>query len=511
MRRLPALLAALLLAAPAAATEPDAATAIAPAGGRAPDTVLAGTIGRADFQSYREIPFTFPAGADRLLIQMSLDHLEQRTVVDVGLIDPSGMRGASGSNKRIILVGETAATPSYMAGPMPAGQWKLLLAVPNIREGVTANWQAKLWFLKPGEPDLPPPTAQRGPGWYRGDLHLHSAQSDGSCGGDSARNLPKVPCPLFLTLQTAAARGLDFVSVTEHNSVSHHDVLAEAQPWFRDMLLIPGREITTFFGHFNIHGVTQPIDWRIAAPGKGGTTSFNAIADKVHALGGIVVINHPLLPSGEACMGCGWTMPEVDWRKVDAIEIANGGSMAAAGGRLAGPADGTPFWLDWLGSHASAARPVAAIGASDNHDGSDRSEAPGTVGRPATVVYAAALTQPAILAGIRAGRVFIDLSGNRDSLLDFTVSRAGHTATMGEALPAGKGAIRIEAQVTAPKGATLVVLDVANRRATLPLTGGRQTLTIPLDLTPGNHSIRLIVEQSGAPILLSNAVLIPSN
>ncbi len=98
-----------------------------------------------------------------------------------------------------------------------------------------------------------------------------------------------MPCALFLTLGTAATRGLDFVSVTEHNSVSHHNGLREAQPWFDRLLLIPGREITTFFGHFNIHGVTKPLDFRIQ---PGGPISFNALADEVHRLGGIVVVNH---------------------------------------------------------------------------------------------------------------------------------------------------------------------------------------------------------------------------
>lgn len=505
-----------LISAPAAA-----APAPALAGGRAPDTVLTGKISRADHQTYLQAPFRFPAGADRLLLEASVDHLEERTVIDVGIEDPNGIRGASGSNKRVILVGETEATPSYLPGHMPVGQWKLLIAVPNIREGVTATWTAKLWFLKPGEPDTPPPTAARGPGWYRGDLHLHTGHSDGSCAPTSGGE--KVPCPLFLTLKTAAERGLDFVSLTEHNSVSHHSSLREAQPYFDRMLLIPGREITTFFGHFNIHGVTRQIDFRIQ---PGGPVSFNSLADEVHRLGGIVVLNHPALPSGEACMGCGWNMPGADPAKVDAIETVNGSAINAAGGNPAGLVDGTPFWLDWLEKHG----PVAALGSSDNHDGARDSEAFGNIGRPTTVVMAQDLTQPAILAGIRSGRMFIDLGAGAGNLLDFCVKAAAGEACMGGKLALSGGAVRVETTLHIAKGGELFVLDgdkVVARHQLHPgpppsasadsepgidtqqwLSRAAKGPVFDLDLKPGRHTLRLVVNQDGRTTLLSNAVVV---
>jgi len=521
MRRLAWLLPVFLATQVAAAPPVPSGPAAAVAGGRAPDRVLDGRISRADHQTYLSRPFDFPEGADRLLLQVSLDHPEQRTVIDIGLADRNGIRGASGSNKQLVLVGETEATPSYMPGPMPVGEWKLLIAVPNIREGVTANWQAKLWFLKPGEPDIAPPTAGRGPGWYRGDLHLHTGHSDGSC--DRRSGTARVPCPLFLTLGTAATRGLDFVSVTEHNSVSHHNGLREAQPWFDRLLLIPGREITTFFGHFNIHGVTKPLDFRIQ---PGGPISFNALADEVHRLGGIVVVNHPALPSGEACMGCGWNMPGVDPTKVDAIETVNGSATSAAGGNPAGPVDGTPFWLDWLERHG----PTGALGSSDNHDGRRDSEAFGNIGRPTTVVMAQDLTQPAILAGIRSGRMFIDLGAGAGNLLDFCVKAAAGEACMGGKLALSAGIMRIETMVNIARGGELAVLD-GNRlvasRPLLPASSpsasyeGRPGIApqrqasppangpvFDLDLKPGHHILRLVVNQEGRPTLLSNAVIV---
>jgi hypothetical protein len=37
------------------------------------------------------------------------------------------------------------------------------------------------------------------PGWYRGDLHMHTVHSAGSCASQRGQ---RVPCPLFLTAKT---------------------------------------------------------------------------------------------------------------------------------------------------------------------------------------------------------------------------------------------------------------------------------------------------------------------
>src|SRR5207237_9155056 len=101
-----------------------------------------------------------------------------------------------------------------------------------------------------------------GEGSYRGDLHMHTAHSDGQCQSQKGN---KVPCPVFLTLETASARGLDFVAVTDHNTVSHFDSLRELQPYFDRLLLIPGREITTFEGHANLYRSTEFLDFRVGS------------------------------------------------------------------------------------------------------------------------------------------------------------------------------------------------------------------------------------------------------
>lgn len=473
-----------------------AGAAPAPVPAQPADLELAGTLTGADHQTYQRVPFTVPAGTERLVVSFAYDHRDDRTVVDLGIEDPSGLRGASGGNKAEFTLAATDATPSYLPGPIVPGEWHLALAVPNIRPGVTSHWQARLWFLRGRAAQvLPAPTEGRGPGWYRGDLHLHTAHSDGSCASQSGR---RVPCPLLRTLATAAARGLDFVAVTDHNTASQAQALREAQPYFDRLLLIPGREITTFYGHFNVLGITAPLDFRI---GPQGPVTFNALAGQVHALGGLVSINHPALPSGEQCMGCGWTMPAVDYARVDAVEAINGGSQADVPGPLRERVSGVPFWLDRL----LAGQPVTAVGGSDNHD-PDRS-GPGGIGSPVTVVHAADLSQAAILDGIRAGRVFVALDPAATPLrLDFRVVAGAESAMMGGALVVRRRQrLIVVPDVAAPAGASLALLDGTRQIETVPAG----TALSPLHLAPGPHALRLTLRSAGGALLaLGNAVRI---
>lgn len=461
--------------------------------GRPPDSVPTGTITGADHQRYRRVPFTLPKGTERLVVAFDYDQRDQKTVIDLGVEDPHGFRGASGGNKADFTIAETDATPSYLPGRLDPGPWALSLAIPNIRAGVTSRWTARLWFLKGAEAQaLPSPTTGRGPGWYRGDLHLHSAHSDGSCASQADR---KVPCPLFRTLEAAAARGLDFVAITEHNTTSHAQPLREAQPYFDRLLLIPGREITTFHGHFNIFGITSPIDFRIA---PGIDNSFDRIADRVHALGGLVSINHPGLPSGELCMGCGWTMPDMDYARVDAIEAVNGASVASVGGDAEGAMSGIPFWLDRL-----RARAVSAVGGSDNH-GPDRT-GPGGVGAPVTIVEAADLTQSAILDGIRRGRAYILLREPGVPVrLDFVLRTGAAQAKMGGSLSTpAKAVLSLLPDVAGPPGTMLEILDGTTLLRRVTLGSAAQ----PLALAPGMHRVRVRLRTAdGALLALGNAV-----
>ncbi len=407
----------LLIAAPARAGE------AAP-----PDLVLTGEITGADHQSYKPVAFEVPAGLTRLSVAFTYTGRENRTVVDLGLMDPVRFRGWSGGNKQTFFVSTEAATASYLPGPLPAGRWTLLLGVPNARRGSKATYEAKVWFQRAPAP--PPVVLSKAttPGWYRGDLHMHTAHSDGGCVTGDA---PRAPCPVYRTVLAAQAAGLDFIAVTDHNTTSQAQALAELQPSFPNLLLMTGREVTTFQGHANVFGPTAFIDFRL---GSRSVPSIRDLQRAVAAAGGVFSINHPAVPSGEQCMGCGWTAKDTDFDAVQAIEVANGGNEKALGG-FEGVLSGAPFWEAQL----NQGRRITAIGGSDNHDASIPHDQPSAVGRPTTVIHARALSSEALLEGLRAGRAFIDLDGSRERRLDLSASAEGASAVMGGVLKARPG------------------------------------------------------------------------
>lgn len=430
------LLAAALLAiaAPAAAIAQE---------GPAPDLVLTGAITGADHQHYKPVPFDVPKGVERITVTLSYDR-SNKTVTDLGLWDPERFRGWSGGTRDRFTIAASDATPGYLPGTLPAGRWRVMLGVPNARPGSKAVYRLTVHFDRGGalraSAAIADPPLNSAPGWYRGDLHMHDANSDGSCASQAGK---RVPCPLFRTVEAAARAGLDFVAVTDHNTVAHFSGLRELQPWFDRTLLIPGTEITTFRGHANIFGARRFVDFRVGA----AVADIAALERDVAAAGAILSINHPALPSGEACMGCGWTWP-TDWSGVAAIEAVNGGIAE-------GPLAGIGFWYARL----NEGHRLSGIAGSDNHN-PDAPPGQSPIGRPTTVVRAANLSRDAILDGIRAGNVFIDVAGTRDRLLEVEAGSAA--VPMGGTIDAAAG-IRMRVHFKGVDGASaeLVVNGIA--------------------------------------------------
>jgi hypothetical protein len=447
---------------------------------------LKGVMTAADHQTYREVPFKVPPGTTAVTVDFAYTGKDQKAVIDLGVRDPQRFRGWSGGAKARFTLTETWATPSYLPGPLPAGAWKLILGVPNLRKDGRAEYTATVTLDRsPVFHGFAAAPLKAGPGWYRGDLHMHTGHSDGSC---ATRTGKRAPCPVFRTAEAAAARGLDFIAVTDHNTTSQAQALADLQPYFDDLLLIPGEEITTFRGHLNVLGVVRPLDFQLLSP---RLPSLEPLIEEAKALNAVVVANHPGLPSGEACMGCGWTMPGRG-DPLDAVEVVNG---AVAGG----PLSGFGLWEQRLGR----GEPVTAVGGSDNHDPGLSPER--AIGRPTTVVHADNLSQDAILAAIRAGHVFVDTQGTRDRMLDVRFESAGRVVEMGDRADGSSGG-RLTAHVTHAAGGHIVLTGPsAPKLKTAPLGDDD---TFALDLPPGAHGwLRMdVVGPDGALWLLGNPI-----
>ena len=460
----------------------------------APSLVLQGEVRPAQNQTYFEVPFTVPAGTHRITVTFHNLGKDQHTVLDLGIADPFRFRGQSGGNKDHFTLSETDATPSYLPGAIPPGRWKLLLAVPNIRAGVTSRFRAEVWFNSAlDDASFTAQPLNEKPGWYRGDLHMHTAHSDGSCASQSGK---PVPCPLFLTVEDAVRRGLDFIAITDHNATSQYDDERELQPYFDKLLLIPGRELTTFHGHANEFGTTRFIDYRV---GSKQVPDVNAMFREARSLGAIVSINHPQSPSGEICMGCGWTAsPAADMKLVTSIEVVNGGGVPA-----------TRFWEEQLRQGYR----LTAVGGSDNHRAEWAPEHPASVGYPTTVIYARDLSVAGILDGIRSGRVFIDLTGSRDRMLEMRAEAGSASATMGGLLAAPSGeAVSIEVHVAGCSGGSVhFYIDGEDSSALAPQTiaSGDETVHGVWNSDGARHWIRAeVIGGDGHILLMGNPVYV---
>ena len=156
---------------------------------------------------------------------------------------------------------------------------------------------------------------------------------------------------------------------------------------------------------------------------------MNTLLRNADRVGALTSINHPSAPSGEICMGCGWTPTSgVDMRLLTAVEAVNGGSVKS------GISD-VPFWNKELNRGCR----LMGIGGSDNHRPMQPLDQQGSIGSPTTVVFATELSTPAILTGIRAGHVFIDLAGTRDRILEETAHFGNQVFHAGDTLEASKG------------------------------------------------------------------------
>ena len=479
----------------------QSAAPASPSAATGSEMVLTGVVRAAQNHSYVKVPFHVPPGTERVTITYAYTAKEQHTALDLGLLDPAGLRCWSGGNKSVLTVGLSDATPSCLPGAIPAGAWTVLLGVPNIRAGVESHYTIHVFLSRTGavadEPEILRQPLRAGPAWFRGDLHTHTAHSDGECPSQTGT---MVPCPVFFTVDAAARRGLDFIAITDHNANSQYDAMRELQPYFDKVLLIPGRELTTFQGHINFLGSTDFVDFRL--DGK-TVPDMNALLRSAARVGAIASINHPLDPSGEICMGCGWTPAQpVDMHLLTGVEAVNGGSEQFG-------LSNVPFWNKQLDLGCR----LTGLGGSDSHRPLQPLDQIGSIGSPTTVVYAANLSVPAIIDGIRAGHVFIDLTGSRDKLLEFSAQSGGRDFHAGDLLRAPRGAaVSFAAHVVAAAGGKLRwIEDGRDAPQTSPVNIATADRSFPLPWTSDGqrHWFRVQVEgPDGKLWLLGNPIYI---
>ncbi|WP_319460275.1 CehA/McbA family metallohydrolase [Micromonospora sp. RTP1Z1] len=239
----------------------------------------------------RALPVTVAPGTAALTVR--LDYPRAAGVLDLGCVGPAGFRGWSGGARDGFTIAADRATPGYLPGELEPGEWQVLLRLHRIPPDglefeVTATTSATSPVpgptpVAPPRPDRPPRPAVPdvdGRRWLAGDLHAHTVHSDGAQTIDELAAL-------------AVSRGLDFLAVTDHNTVSHHPWLPGSARRY-GITLVPGQEVTTDRGHANVFGPVGWIDFREPAD------HWLAAAERA---GGLLSVNHPL--GGD----CAWRQP----------------------------------------------------------------------------------------------------------------------------------------------------------------------------------------------------------
>ncbi len=212
-------------------------------------------------QDYIQYPFSVPSGIESIKVHLTYEPLVVRDItnlITLGLFDPLGFRGNAHRepSEQGVILSATEATVGFIPGPILAGDWLAQLSVHavvadtrpckykldiELVEGISQQGGEK----KPWDGNQP--IVHSSPGWYRGELHSHTIHSDGDC---TVQEL----------INNAVNKHIDFLAITDHNTTSTLFDLNQAK--YKDLLIIPGFELTTFHGHALALGIDQWVDWR---------------------------------------------------------------------------------------------------------------------------------------------------------------------------------------------------------------------------------------------------------
>ena len=326
-------------------------------------------------------------------------------VVDIGIFDsrgydfpqPAGFRGWSGASRPEFFLAPEDATPGYIRGHLFPGEWHIMLGVDRVEpEGVrydvsvTVEQESGAGNQEPGgTPRSARPEVSKervgystpktnGARWLKGDLHCHTVHSDGL---NSVEEI----------VRNAVELGLDFLAVTDHNTSTHFEELERLS--HLPIVLIPGEEVTTYWGHANMWGLREWIDFRCA-----DQASIDGVRRYVLQKGGLISMNHPK-SVGPPWFFRGWEgYPSMEvwqaaWRFYNWESLERWDSLLRSGER------------------------VVAVGGSDVHSiPPAEPRHPHGLANPTTWVYAES-SESSILDAIRAGHVFITDAPNDTRLV----------------------------------------------------------------------------------------------
>lgn len=356
------------------------------------------------------VPIEIPDGYNRIHVEevYNAGNASKKNTLNLGIYDPSGseignpagFRGWSGGAKTSFFIGNKTASNGYIAGPIYPGTWQILI-YPSDISNPGIDWTLTVKAIKGEEtvffkPNPAQRTINTTPGWYVGDMHMHTLHSDGK---RTAKEL----------VDEAILKELDFIISTEHNTNSANLQWGDLDN--DNLLIINGLEVTsTEYGHWNAIGLKAKsyIDWRYSPE----EVWINKMIEKVHQDNGLAIINHPFYSKEMK------NTFKYDYKLCDGVEVWNGNWNIL--NNLA---------VEWWNEQLILGHKLIAIGGSDSHvkEGSRNN-----LGTPQTVVYAESLSKDDLIKSIKNGMVYI--KAEKKTKLHFEAKSGNNKATIGETL-----------------------------------------------------------------------------
>lgn len=364
---------------------------------------------------YLQHVFTVPDGIGKLYLNFDF-HKKQLAQLFISLHGPDGFRGnrmnpgAKGDVSLELWITPDDASEGAIPGPIVAGEWRAQIDIEAIGE-------VSPYRLTITAEDGPPPepvtlafpddlVVKAEAGWYRGELHAHSTESDGKHTVETV-------------VEAAIDAQLDFFALTDHFTVSQWRKLV---PYCKHLALLRSTEITSHQGHANLHGMKRWVDVFVDRD----DWSMNQAADAVHADGGLFCVNHAF--SGRL----GWQAYDFDWHKADLMEVYH--NLEAVN---------NVYQVSLWDSLLMRGYKIVGVAGIDSHD-------PFTgrhkLGQLMTWVYADELSEAGIIGGLKRGQVFL----SKGAQMRFSATNGEQIAQMWDALVSGHAIFSLDVCTDTP-------------------------------------------------------------
>lgn len=280
--------------------------------------------------------------------------------------------------------------------------------------------------------------------WYKGDFHTHTQLSDGKETVAGA-------------MKKAEYMGLDYYVPTEHN-VMHTG-------WIDcPVMILPGIEVTTSKGHFNIFGMDKMPEKLLEilryAGGEQVQEYIHYTMEEVEKNGWLFSLNHPFLHIWK------WLDYDLELSRVHFMEIINDPTY----GYAQEANNKTIRFLDYLWNRGYV---IYGIGGSDSHnlinEYYEGATEPSIAGDPGTYIMMDGLSPEHLLEAMKKGHIYV----SRYITLGLRIEWNGREYLPGDELPDGSGKqekivyeVTICSCVEQP-----VLLSIRNgKKETIPLT-----------------------------------------